>query len=357
MRTVRRQFAGSAGLFLGGGLALIIALPNSAFPQTPFYQGKTITVIQATSPGGTSDMMVKAAIPYLKKHIPGEPAILSEYMPGAGGIKAVNHIFKSVRPDGLTIGTVGGGLVSNAVLGEAGVLYDINKLIYLGSPHSSYHWVFMTKRERGLVNLDALRSASGVRIGAQSVGHSVYIVGRLFAFILGLKEPKFVVGYSGPELDLALANGEVDARINNADTLTKRNPEWLTKGIVDVHAIMEVPKGNKHSDFARLPEVGDFAKSERERKVLAMLRAFRQVGSPYILPPGTPKEQVNILQQAIAKTFNDPGFHIDYKKLTGDDATPLMPEQMDRAIKELPRDREIVELFKKIASGDPLPPR
>jgi len=357
MKPERRQVALPIGLFLGAGMALILFLPSSAFSQAPFYQGKTITLIQATSPGGTADMMVKAVVPYFKKYIPGEPTILSEYMPGAGGIKAVNHIYKSVRPDGFTIGNVGGGLVSNAVLGETGVLYDINKFIYLGSPHSTYHWVFMSKRESGLVNLEALRLASGVRIGAQAVGHSVYIVGRLFAYLMGLKEPKFVVGYSGPELDLALANGEVDARINNADTLTKRNPEWLAKGVVNVHAILEVPKGSKHPTFAHLPEVEDFAKSEKERKVLAMLRAFRQVGSPYILPPGTPKEQVNILQQAIAKTFNDPGFHNEYKKLTGDEATPLMADEMEKAIKELPRDREIVELFKKIASGDSLPPR
>ncbi len=293
----------------------------------------------------------------MKKHIPGEPTLLSEYMPGAGGIKAVNHIYKNVRPDGLTVGNVGGGLVSNAVLGEAGVLYDFNKLIYLGSPHSHYHWVFMTRRESALGSLEALRGASGVRIGAQSVGHSVYIVGRLFAYLMGLKEPKFVVGYSGPEVDLALARGEVDARINNADTLLKRNPEWLAKGVIDLHAIMEVPKGAKHPDFARLSEVEEFARSEKERKVLTMLRAFRQVGSPYILPPGTPKEQVNILQQAIAKTFNDPGFRSEYKKLTGDDATPLLPDEMDRSIKELPREREIVELFKKIAGAGPLPPR
>lgn len=346
-----------AGLFLASLSTYLLSLPGDLLAQVPFYQGKTVTVILGTSPGGTSDMMVKAVLPYLKKHIPGEPAIVSEYMPGAGGVKAVNHIYKNVRPDGLTIGSVGGGLVANAVLGERGVLYDLNKLIYLGSPHSTYHWVFMTRRESGLLNLEALRSASGVRVGAQAVGHSVYIVGRIFAYLIGLKEPKFVVGYSGRELDVALLRGELDARINNADTLLKRNPEWLAKGVVDLHAIMEVPKGAKHTHFARLPEVEDFARSEKERKVLAMLRAFRQVGSPYILPPGTPGEQVKTLQEAMVKTFNDAGFHKEYKKFTGDDATPLMPEEMDKAIRELPRDREIVELFKKIAGGGPLPPR
>jgi putative tricarboxylic transport membrane protein len=347
--------AGSVTTLLA--LVFLATVPDSVSSQTPFYQGKTITLIQGTAPGGSSDMMVKAALPYLKKYIPGEPGIVSDYMPGGGGVKAVNHLYKNVRPDGLTMGNVGGGLVSNAVLGEPSVLYDINKLIYLGSPHSHYHWVFMTRREAGLANLEALRSASGVRVGAQSIGHSVYIVGRLFAYLIGLKEPKFVVGYSGPELDLGLLQGEFDARINNADTLVTRNPEWLAKGVINVHAIMEVPKGVKHAHFGSLPEVEQFARSERERKVLAMLRAFRQVGSPYILPPGTPREQVSILREALVKTFNDPGFHQEYKKLTGDEATPLMPDQMEMAIKELPRDREIVELFKKIASGDPLPPR
>ncbi len=338
-------------------LAVLLFFPAPALPQTPFYQGKTVTILQGTAPGGTADMMVKAALPYLKKYIPGEPALLSEYMPGGGGVKAVNHLYKNVRPDGLTIGNVGGGLVSNAVLGEPSVLYDINKLIYLGSPHSHYHWVFMTRRESGLKSLEALRSAFGVRVGAQSIGHSVYIVGRLFAYLIGVKEPKFVVGYSGPELDIALQRGEFDARINNADTLLKRNRDWLDKGVVDVHAMMEVPKGARHEYFARLPEVEEFARSERERKVLAMLRAFRQVGSPYILPPGTPIEQTKILREAVVKTFNDPGFHQEYKKLTGDEATPLMPDDMEKAIKELPRDREIVDLFKKIAAGGPLPPR
>jgi hypothetical protein len=106
-----------------------------------------------------------------------------------------------------------------------------------------------------------------------------------------------------------------------------------------------------------LPEVEDFARSEKERKVLAMLRAFRQVGSPYILPPGTPREPVQILQEEIVKTFKDPGFHNEYQKLVGDEPTPLTREPMEQAIRELPRDPEIIELFKKIAAAGPLPPR
>jgi tripartite-type tricarboxylate transporter receptor subunit TctC len=336
---------------------IILFSSSAAFPQTPFYQGKTITVLQGTEAGGSSDVMTRSMLPHLKKHIPGQPTIVSEYMPGGGGIKATNHIYKNVRPDGLTIGRIGGGLVANAVLGETGVLYDLNKLIYLGSPHSTYHWVFITRREAGLKNLDALRSAAGVRIGAQAVGHSNYFVGRLFAYLMGFKDPKFVVGYSGTELDLALVRGELDGRINNADTLLIRNADLLAKGALDIHAIMEVPKGLKQSGFGHLPEIEEFAKSERERRLLAMIRTFRQFGTPSILPPGTPVEQVKILRGAMVKMFNDPEFHKDYKKFVGEDPTPLLPEEMDRALKELPRDPEIVELFKKLNAAGPLPPR
>lgn len=337
--------------------ASLLFFSANAFCQTPFYQGKTITIIQGTEPGGSSDMMTKAMLPHLKKHIPGEPTIISEYMGGSGGIKAANHIFRNARPDGLTIGRIGGGLVANAVLGEKGVLYDLNKLIYLGSPHSTYHWVFFTRREAGLRNIEALRTTPGIRIGAQSVGHSIYFVGRLFAYLIGFKDPKFVVGYSGPEVDLAVTRGEVDGRVNNADTMLSRSADLLAKKALDVHVIMEVPKGLKQPGFDGLPEIEEFAKSERERKLLAMVRTFRQVGTPSMLPPGTPAEQVKILRNAMAKMYSDPEFHKDYRKLVGEEPTPILGEEMERGIRDLPRDPELVDLFKKLNAAGPLPPR
>jgi tripartite-type tricarboxylate transporter receptor subunit TctC len=330
---------------------------STALSQTPFYQGKSITIIQGTEAGGSSDVMTRAMLPYLKKHIPGEPTLVSEYMPGGGGLKAANHVYKNVRPDGMTIGRIGGALVANAVLGEKGVLYDLNKFIYLGSPHSTYHWVFITRREAGLKDLQALRSTPGIRVGAQAVGHSNYFVGRLFAYLIGFKDPKFVVGYGGTDLDLALVRGEVDGRINNADTLMSRSAELLAKGALDVHAIMEVPKGLKQPGFDRLPEIEGFVQSEPERKLLAMIRIFRQFGTPSILPPGTPREPVKILREAMAKTFKDPDFHKDYKKLVGEEPTPLLGEEMERALNGLPRDPEIVDLFKKLNAAGPLPAR
>jgi tripartite-type tricarboxylate transporter receptor subunit TctC len=88
-----------------------------------------------------------------------------------------------------------------------------------------------------------------------------------------------------------------------------------------------------------------------------MARAFRIAGTPFMLPPGTPKDRVEIIQAAFRKTFQDADFSREYKKMSGDEATPLLPENHEKAIKEIPRDREVIELFKKLVGAGPLPVR
>ena len=95
----------------------------------------------------------------------------------------------------------------------------------------------------------------------------------------------------------------------------------------------------------------------RDRKIMTMQRAFRVAGQPFVLPPGTPKDRVDIIQEAFRKTYKDPEFHKEYKKLTADEPTPLMPDAHEKTIREIPRDPEIAAVFKQIAGSGPLPPR
>lgn len=90
---------------------------------------------------------------------------------------------------------------------------------------------------------------------------------------------------------------------------------------------------------------------------MALQRAFRLTGQPFVMPPNTDREPVRILQEAFRRTYLDPEFHKEYKKFTNDEPTPLLPEDHERAIKEIPRDREPIEIFKQLIGGDPLPPR
>ena len=325
--------------------------------QSPYYQGKTIRLIQGRDAGGSGDTRSRAVIPFLRKHIPGNPSIINEFMPGGGGRKAANYIFGSARPDGLTIGHVSSGVVTSAVLGESGVQYDLNKFHWLGSTDSAFHYVFFIRKELGLNNLEKLRAHSGLRIGATSIGHTTYTYGRTFTWLLGLKEPKFVLGYSSLEVDVAMASGELDARSNNTAEALRRNPDAVKKGLFEFVAILKIPREDKEPEFDHLPEIDGFAKSERERRFLNLVRSTRLVGTPYLIPPGTPKEQVQILREAMRKTFQDPEFHKEFKKLTGDDPSALMPERQEEIIRSIPRDAETIALFNTINGNKPLPPR
>ena len=336
---------------------LICAVGEIGYAQAPFYQDKTIQVILGGPPAGSADLRTRAVINVLRKHIPGNPTIVMQYMGSGGGRQAANHVYKVAKPDGLTIGSMGAALVANAVLGATGVQYDIDKFIYLGTPDSAQHYLFITHRGAGLETLEKLRAAPNVRIAAQSVGHPVYITGRLFAYLLNLKEPKFVVGFTGPEIDVALAQREADARANTGDSLLRRNREWVEKGLVDVHAGIEIPKGDRHPRFAQVPELESFAKSDKEKKILEMFRAFRLAGQSFFLPPGTPKERSQILVEAMRKTLSDSEFVKEYHKLSNETPSPLMAEALEKVIRELPRDAPTVEVFNKLAGADPMPGR
>jgi tripartite-type tricarboxylate transporter receptor subunit TctC len=327
----------------------LLCQPHPVLPQAPFYQGKTITVIAGQEPGGLGDLRLKSILPYLKKHIPGQPHIVTEYMPGGGGRKAANYIYRTARPDGLTLGYPPGGFVRAAALNEPGVDYELDKFSFLGTAESEDHYVFLTRRDSNLGTLDRLRASSGIRIGAQSVGHVIHTLARLFAYILRLNEPKFVTGYSGPEMDQALLRGELDARVNVVPSLLRRNPEWIEKKLVDVHVILQIPKASTHPRFAHLPELESFARTDKERRLLEIYRSFSIAGATFITPPRTPPERVRMLRDAISAAYKDPEFFNDYKKITGEAPSPLTPDEFDEVLKKLPRDPQDVDLFKKVA--------
>lgn len=338
-------------------IAVVCLAPIIATAQQPYYQNKTIRIIRGGEPGGTGDLQARALIPYLKRHIPGEPTIIIENMPGAAGRKAANYIFSSARPDGLSIGAVGAGLVAGPILELPGSQYNLDKLIYLGSTESGDPYVFVSRKESGLDNLEKLRAKPGLRIGAQAVGHPIYVSGRLFAYLLGLKEPRMVLGFGGPEIDIALAKGEVDLRANGADTILQRNRDVLEKGLFQFHASITIPRGRFAQGLPKVPELDTFAKNDREKQMLDLFRTFIYPRWPYILPPGTSPEIVKTLRGAFARALKDPDFHKEFKKLLAVDATPLTGEEMEAAIRELPREPETVSLYKKMADQGPLPPR
>jgi hypothetical protein len=166
-----------------------------------------------------------------------------------------------------------------------------------------------------------------------------------------------VVGFTGPEIDIAIDQREADGRVNTGDSLVRRNREWLDKALIDVHAGIEIPKGERHPRFAKIADLETFAKSDVERKILQMFRSFRLAGQNFFLPPGVPKDRAEILRDAMRKTLSDPEFLKEYQKVSGEAPSPLMPEALEKVVRELPRDAAVVGIFNKLAGGDPLPAR
>jgi len=339
------------------GVVSFLGFGAHIYAQTPYYQGKTIRLVQGREPGGSGDTRAKLVAPYLKKYIPGNPTVVSEFMPGGGGRKAANYLFSSARPDGLTIGHVSSGVVTSAVLGESGIQYELDKFIWLGATDSAFHYALHVRKELGLTNMEKLQAYSGLKVGATSIGHTTYTFARSFTWLLGLKEPKFVLGYASLELDVALERGEVDSRSSNTSETLRRYPDAFKKAPFNILAIFKIPREEKDPEFDHLPEIDTFAKSERERRLLALIRASRQVGTPFLIPPGTPNEQVQLLRDGMSKTFRDPEFQKEYRKITGDDVSPLTPEAQQETIRLIPRDAETIGLFNLINGNKPLPPR
>lgn len=338
------------------GLLVILSV-GTARSQADFYKGKTIKIVRGGGPGGSGEFQTRALVKFLEKYIPGKPTITVDFIEGAAGRKAANVIYSSTRPDGLTIGSIGAGLVVGPILGLPGSSYDLDKFVYLGSTDSGDPYVFYTKADLGFDSIAKLRAASGLRFGAHAVGHPVYVAGRFIAYLLGLKEAKFVTGFTGPEIYIALQRGEIDAHATGAARFVIEQPEWIEKKLVHLQATYTVPKGRHHPKFANLPDFDSFAKSDTERKLLDMFRAFQYPRWPYIFPPGTPKDRVQIIREAMRKAFADPEFPHEFKKLMGDDPAPMGGEELERSIKELPRDKEVVQLYQKLAGPDPLPAR
>jgi len=330
----------------------------SAHGQANFYQGKHILLIVGSGPGGMGDLRARALALGLTRHIPGNPPIVFQYMGGAGGRRATNHIYNTAKPDGLTLLRVTSSVIPYAVLGETGVQYDIDKLNYLGATEHQLFYMFVTRKGAGINSLAKLRSTPGIRIGSNPVGHTAYLHSRMSAYLLDMKDPRIVPGFEGKDLDVAMAAGEVDARVASTGTVTQN--DLLSKNLADFYFTIEVPRGYKDPRFThlKLPELSSFAKNDRERKLIAMAEGFRVVGTILMAPPGTPKDRLDTLKEAVRKTNADPQFAADYKRLTGgDEPTPLDPDEQAKFVRNIPRDPEIIELFKKFAATAPLPPR
>ena len=340
-------------------LVLYFLVFGSVATASPFYQGKTLTVLQGRSPGGTGDLRTRAVIKYLKKHLAGNPTIVSKYRPGGGGTGAANHLANSVKGNGFTIANIGVGIYSSAILGGRGVRFKLDDFVSFGSAYAGGPRTLLIRGDLGLDSVEKLKSYRGLRFANRAVGHSTYIFDRMFAFVLDLQEPKWILGYSSPEIAPAIERGEADAQVQSIHTLLRRTPHWLKKGF-SFPVIVKNLKGKGVESIPNFPQdtptLDQYADTELKQGVMRFYFSSNPGTSAFLAPRGIPNGALKALNEAFDKIWKDPLFPGDYKRMTGEPADPVTGNEMDRSLQQVPKDPKVMKAYKRLIGGGPLPP-
>ncbi len=278
-------------------------IPDAALAAGPFYEGKTIRIIVGYPTGGGYDTYSRVIARHMSKHIPGNPTIIVVNMPGAGSLIAANHLYKVARPDGLTIGFFNGSLFFNQVMEQPGVEFDARKFEYISAVFKeSFACIF--GKVSGVTSLDKwMASKTPVRFCGTGPGSTSLIVPKVLEAALGLPI-RIVSGYKGgPDTFLAVESGEADALLIGWDSARVTWRKALEKGDVVV-VLLAAPK--PLPDLPNVPLAIDIAKSEEARQLIeAGIHIPGLLTRPLVLPPGTPKDRVQILRTAFHQTLKD----------------------------------------------------
>jgi tripartite-type tricarboxylate transporter receptor subunit TctC len=341
-------------------LAIFMAtygLASAAEP--PFYQGKTITIVEGRAPGGVGSMRVSIAAKYLQKHLTGNPAVVYQYMSGGGGTAAANHLANMARRDGLTLANVGTGVYSNAIFGAPGVRYKLEDFVFLGSASSGGPYALIIRPGLGLDTVDKLRAYKGLRFANRTVGHTMYILDRMMAYVLEFKEPKWILGYNDDEIIFAVARGEADARSHLVHAIVKERSHWF-EGKYAIPLVMKNTQGRGAEANPGFPQdrptLDRFVDTEMKRAVLRLHDGSRPGSSVFFAPQGMPEAALRALKEAFNKVWNDPQFPEEYQRLTGEPPDPITGEEIEQVLRQIPKDPKVIEVYKQIIGAGPLPP-
>lgn len=311
-------------------LTLLAGVSNGSTHE--FFRGKTIRIIVSFSPGGGFDVYSRAIGRHIGKYIPGNPTVIVENMPGAGGLIAANRLYRSVKPDGLTFANFPGGLLMEQILGRPGIEFDARKFEYLGVPVKDI-WVCVLTKASGITSIEKwMDSNKPIKLGSTGAGSSTYATPRVLHFALGLPI-QLVSGYKGvPEVRLAAESGELDGGCTSWDGTKVSWGKAIEAG--DAAVIVQMV-AHAHPELRNVPRAIDFAKTD-DAHLLIRLGAHdpAALNRAYVLPPGTPKERVKVLRAAFADTLRDPQFLAESKKskMTVD---PMTGDEMEETVGRL----------------------
>jgi tripartite-type tricarboxylate transporter receptor subunit TctC len=276
-----------------------VAAPVSAQPAADFYKGKQIRFVVGTTTGQDYDLWARLIGRHITRHIPGNPTLIVENMPGAGHIIATNHLFNAAARDGTAIGMVSRNMTDAAVIGLPNVRYEPARFNWLGSPEVNHRVMFVSTssgftRMQELFERELVVGAPG---GVQGVTASVLLLRNL----LGMKL-KIVQGYRSPgDVVLAVTRGEVGGFVNSVGGPVGARRQWVETGQMRVLFNMEPMPVS----WLEAPTVFDAAATDEQRQVLEFFAGNTLLGRPLMAPPGVPADRVDVLRRAFDATVKD----------------------------------------------------
>lgn len=305
--------------------AVVLMSVATGFADTDFYKGKQIKLVSSTEPGLVYDIYSRLLARHMPRYIPGNPSMIVQNMPGAGGIKATNYAYTVAPRDGTVIVGPHSGIPTAPLTMPGATQFDVNRISWIGSitkdPLVGYVW-----HTSPVQSLEEAKTRE-VIMGGTGAGTASVDAARLATKLLGLKI-KLVPGYkSAGEVRLAMERGEIHGSFGHAwHGLKTTNQEWLAQKKVklivqhSIHANPELPD---------VPLLIDLAKTEADRQAVIFLLAVRQeAGKPYLAPPDIPQDRLFILRRAFDATMKDPQFLKEAAEATLPVEEPLRGDEL-----------------------------
>lgn len=302
------------------GLAIVATLCGTARADVAdFYKGKSVNIVVGYGPGGGYDLMARLLARFLGAHIPGNPSVVVQNMPGAASLRATNYIATTAPKDGTVIAAFDRNMPLIAFIGgNPNAQFDPLRLTWLGtlSDSSEDAFVLWIRKRPDITSIDDLRRPGGptLTVGVTGVGATDNDVAIFLRDVLGLRL-KVVPGYQDSNaVGLAVENGEVDGQLVNYITAKIAKPAWADpKGRMQI--LMQFARRTRHPELPDAPTARELSKDVASTQLIEMAELPYLVARPFAAPPNLPEDRAKALQEAFAATVRDPDFLAEAKRL------------------------------------------
>ena len=267
-----------------------------------WYAGKQITFIAPTTAGGGYDLYSRLFVETFRKYLPGNPLIIVQNMPGAGGMRSASYLFNIAPKDGTTIGMPLATVPISEALEPAEARYHSAQFDWIGTITSETD-VLGVWKSTGVASLDDARRKE-VSIGATGKTGALALNVYLANALLGTKF-KVVLGYpSGNEVNMAMDTGEIQGRTNQWTSWKNQRPDWIKEGRVNF--LLQI--GPPEAELPHVPVFLDLVSTPKDQAIVRLLQTNQMLGRSIYAPPGIPSERLATLRDAFDKTVRDPYF-------------------------------------------------